>query len=127
MQDRTAEVRERGFTDHVLVCTTDRESDLACCGDAGGDAVFEAVVDWLRERDVLWSRVYVAETGCLGLCSENGVAVAIQPRNRWYSDVTPAEVSTLLADEFGAEEVEDEGEPEDEEPAADKPWGFLFK
>ena len=102
MQDRTAEVRERGFTDHVLVCTTDRE-DRACCGDAGADAVFDAVVDWLRERDVLWSRVYVAETGCLGLCSEGGAAVAIQPRNRWYSDVTPADVSELLVEEFGPE------------------------
>jgi (2Fe-2S) ferredoxin len=102
MEDRTAEVRERGFTDHVLVCTTDRD-DHACCGDAGGEAVFDAVVDWLRERDVLWSRVYVAETGCLGLCSEGGAAVAIQPRNRWYSDVTSDDVSELLADEFGAE------------------------
>ena len=29
----------------------------------------------------------------------------------------------FLADEFGAEEVEDEGEPEDEEPR--KAWGWL--
>jgi len=27
MDDRSAEVRESGFTDHVLVCTNDRESD----------------------------------------------------------------------------------------------------
>jgi (2Fe-2S) ferredoxin len=103
MQDRTAEVCEGGFTDHVLVCTNDRDSDYACCADAGGAAVLESVKDWLRERDVFWSSVYVAETSCLGLCSADGTAVAVQPRNRWYSDVRPEEVPTLLSAEFGAD------------------------
>jgi (2Fe-2S) ferredoxin len=101
MQDRTGDVRDDGFTDHVLVCTNDRDADYACCADAGGQAVLDAVKDWLRERDAFWSSVYVAETGCLGLCSADGTAVAIHPRNRWYSDVRPAEVRSLLAGEFG--------------------------
>jgi len=103
MEDRTTEVHERGFSDHVLICTTDRDDEHACCGDAGGDAVFEAVVDWLRERDVLWSRVHVAETSCLGLCSADGAAIAVHPRSNWYSDVRPEDVASLLADEFGPE------------------------
>jgi (2Fe-2S) ferredoxin len=101
MRDRTADVRSEGFTDHVLVCTNDRDADYACCADAHGQAVHEAVKAWLRERDVFWSSVRVAETSCLGLCSEDGTAVAIQPRNRWYSDVSPAEVPALLDGEFG--------------------------
>lgn len=101
MRRRTEEVREEGFTDHVLVCTNDRDAEYACCADVGGRAVLSAVKAWLRERDVFWSRVYVAETSCLGLCSAEGTAIAIQPRNEWYSDVTPGEVPTLLAAEFG--------------------------
>lgn len=103
MEDRSTDVTKNGFTDHVLVCTNARDSDYAACADARGPDVCDAVKNWLRERDVFWSRVYVAETSCLGLCSEDGTAVAIQPRNRWYSDVVPGDVPALLAAEFGPE------------------------
>jgi (2Fe-2S) ferredoxin len=103
MEERTAAVFENGFTDHVLVCTTDRDGEYACCADAHGQEVLDAVQQWLRDRGVFWSNVYVAETGCLGLCSEDGTAVAIHPRGQWYADVTPADVPSLLEDEFGPE------------------------
>lgn len=102
-RNRTSEVHENGFSDLVLVCTNDRDSEYACCAGAGGPAVYEAVTSWLRARGVLWSHVYVAETTCLGLCSADGTAIAIQPRDRWYSDVLPADVPDLLVDEFGAD------------------------
>ncbi|MGB9964682.1 ferredoxin [Halobacterium sp. CBA1126] len=101
MRDRTDDVAANGFTDHVLVCTTARDGEHACCADAGGPAVYDAVTEWLRERGVFWSRVHVAETSCLGLCSAGGAAVAIHPRGRWYSDVEPRDVPELLAAEFG--------------------------
>lgn len=101
MNDRTADVRANGFTDHVLVCTNDRESEHACCADVGAGEVYEAVTEWLRERGVFWSHVHVARTGCLGLCSADGVAMVIHPRNRWYSDIRPEEVPSLLREEFG--------------------------
>lgn len=101
MRDRTAEVRERGFADHVLVCTNDRDAECACCADADADGVYEAVAAWLRDRGAFWSRVHVAETTCLGLCSADGAAVAIHPRGRWYSDVRPTDVPDLLRAEFG--------------------------
>lgn len=101
MRDRSADVRENGFTDLVLVCTNDRDSEYAACATADGPAVYEAVTTWLRERGVFWSRVFVAETTCLGLCSADGTAMAIQPRNRWFSDVRPEEVPDLLAEAFG--------------------------
>jgi (2Fe-2S) ferredoxin len=103
MKDRTEDVRADGFTDHLLVCTNDRDSEYACCAEAHGAAVFETVTDWLRERGVFWSQVHVAETSCLGLCSAEGTAIAIHPRNRWYSDITPEDVPELLAAEFGPE------------------------
>jgi (2Fe-2S) ferredoxin len=120
MKHRTEDVQENGFSDHVLVCTNDRDSEYACCAVANGRDVYETVKSWLRERDVFWSRVHVAETNCLGLCSVEGTAVVIYPRNRWYSDVSPAEVPKLLEDEFGADgsrlgvEIDDEHESDDE-------------
>ncbi|MFC6837518.1 (2Fe-2S) ferredoxin domain-containing protein [Halomarina ordinaria] len=103
MRERTGAVLENGFSDHVLVCTHERDSEYACCADAHGRDVSEAVRTWLRDRGVFWSRVHVAETSCLGLCSAEGTAIAIHPRNRWYSDVVPADVPDLLAAEFGPE------------------------
>jgi (2Fe-2S) ferredoxin len=103
MEERTDEVIESGFSDHVLVCTNDRDSEHACCAEAGGEEVADAVKAWLRDRGVFWSSVYVAETSCLGLCSADGAAVAIHPRGRWYADVTPADVPGLLEAAFGPE------------------------
>lgn len=76
MRDRTARQRER-LEAHVFVCTNDRESEHACCGDVGADETLEAVVSWLRERDAFWTAVSVTTTGCLGLCSEGGTAISI--------------------------------------------------
>ncbi len=101
MRQRTERIRESGFTDHVLVCTNARDSEHAACAAASGDEVYAAVKTWLRERDVFWSQVHVAETSCLGLCSADGTAIAIHPRGQWYSDVCPGDVPTLLETEFG--------------------------
>ena len=101
MRDQTEDVREQGFTDHVLVCTNARDSEYAACAEAHGPAVYDAVTTWLRDRGVFWSHVHVAETSCLGLCSADGTAIAIHPRNRWYSDVRPGDVPDLLCEEFG--------------------------
>ncbi|RDI70265.1 (2Fe-2S) ferredoxin domain-containing protein [Halopelagius longus] len=106
MRPRTEEVAEKGFSDHVLVCTNARDSEYACCAEAHGADVYDAVKSWLRERDVFWSRVHVAETSCLGLCSAEGTAVAIHPRSRWYSDVRPEDVPDLLEGEFGPDATE---------------------
>ncbi|RKD97382.1 (2Fe-2S) ferredoxin domain-containing protein [Halopiger aswanensis] len=100
MRDRTAQQRER-LEAHVFVCTNDRESEHTCCADVGADETLDAVIDWLRERDAFWTAVSVTTTGCLGLCSEGGAAIAIQPRNEWYSDVRPDDVAALLEDAFG--------------------------
>lgn len=102
MDERTDAMVERGLAALVLVCTNDR-AEYACCADAGGVAVADAAREWLRERELFWSRVAVVETGCLGMCSENGAAVVVQPHNEWYAEVDPSEVPTLLADTFGGD------------------------
>ena len=120
MKSRTEEVRSEAFSTVVLVCANDRDGEYACCTDAGADAVREAIVGWLRDREAYWSGVAVARTSCLGLCSEGGVAVAVQPRDRWYSDVTPADVPELMAGEFGADAAR-VGRVADEHPASSDP------
>ncbi len=102
MQRRTDHQRDR-IGAQVLVCTNDRDSEYACCAAVGADEVVAAVKAWLRDRDAFWSPIAVTETSCLGLCSEDGTAIAIQPRNEWYSDVTPEDVPTVLEREFGPE------------------------
>jgi len=103
MNERTDEVLAEGFTDLVVVCTNDRDADCACCGGVGGEEVAAAVREWLRDRDAFWTRVYVTESSCVGLCSADGAALAVQPRNEWYSGVTADEVPALLASVFGAD------------------------
>lgn len=98
MRCRTAEQQRRDLT-WILVCTNER-SEHAACADAGGEAVLSEIQRWLRERDLFWTEAAVVETSCLGLCSEDGTAVAFQPRDEWFSDVTPEEVSDLLGAEL---------------------------
>jgi len=101
MKRRTADQKERGLRAHVFVCTHERDSEYACCADADGEAVADAVRSWLRDREAFWDPVAVSTTSCLGLCSEAGTALTIQPRDEWYSDVNVEEVPDLLAAEFG--------------------------
>lgn len=102
MKHRTEEHRDR-LDAHIFVCTNDRSGEHACCADVDGEAVTERVKAWLRERDLFWSSVSVSTTSCLGLCSAEGAALTIQPRNEWYSDIDPEEVPKLLESEFGPE------------------------
>jgi (2Fe-2S) ferredoxin len=86
---------------HVFVCVNDRDSEHACCAAVGGEETTTAVKAWLRERNAFWSPVGVSTTDCLGLCSEAGTAITIQPQNEWYAEVTPEEVPALLSSAFG--------------------------
>ena len=97
---RTAEQRAR-LGAHVFVCTNARDGEYSCCHGAGAEETLAAVKAWLRERNAFWSPIGVSTTGCLGLCSEGGAAITIQPRDEWYSDVRPEDVPAILEREFG--------------------------
>ena len=104
---RRTEKQTTRLAAHVFVCVNDRDSEYACCADAGGEETVAAVKEWLRERDAFWSPVGVSTTDCLGLCSEAGTAITIQPRDEWFAEVRPADVDDLMSEAFGsdAEEV----------------------
>ncbi|PAU84685.1 2Fe-2S ferredoxin [Halorubrum salipaludis] len=101
MERRTERMRERGVSATVLVCTNER-TEYAACAAVDGVDVANAVRDWLRERDRYWSEVAVAETSCLGMCSEGGVAVVVHPHDEWFAEVTVDDVPTLMTELFGA-------------------------
>lgn len=100
MERRTDQQTTR-LAAHVFVCTNERDSEYVACAEVDGEATLSAVRSWLRERDAFWSPIGVSATDCLGLCSEGGTAVTIQPRNEWYAEVRPEDVPDLLADAFG--------------------------
>jgi (2Fe-2S) ferredoxin len=101
MERRTEQMHERGVTATVFVCTNERTEYAACAAVGGGD-VADAVRGWLRERDRYWSEVAVAETSCLGMCSEDGVAVVVHPHDEWFAEVTVDDVPTLMTAMFDA-------------------------
>lgn len=81
MHRRTDDVLDEGFTDLVLVCTNDRDSEYTCCADVTVMRSPNPSVSGFANRRC-FGNVYVVETSCLGLCSDGGVAIAIQPRNQ---------------------------------------------
>jgi len=99
--ERRTEQQTARLASHVFVCTNARDSEYAACADADAEGTVEAVKSWLRERDVFWSPIGVSTTDCLGLCSAEGTAITIQPRNEWYAEVTPSDVPELLTEAFG--------------------------
>ncbi|GAB6878047.1 hypothetical protein JCM17823_03210 [Halorubrum gandharaense] len=104
MERRTKRMHERGLETVVFVCTTARD-DHACCADVAGAAVADAARDWLRERDRYWTEVAVAETSCLGMCSEDGAAVLVQPADEWFANVGVEDVPALLGETLPDREV----------------------
>lgn len=97
MERRTGQMHDRGLETVVFVCTTARE-EHACCGDVEGVDVADAARDWLRERDRYWTEVAVVETSCLGMCSEDGAAVLVQPADEWFANVAVDDVPALLGE-----------------------------
>lgn len=100
MERRTDE-QTRRLAAHVFVCTNERDSEYVACAEVDGEATLSAVRSWLRERGAFWSPIGVSATDCLGLCSEAGTAITIQPRNEYYAEVRPEDVPDLLAEAFG--------------------------
>jgi (2Fe-2S) ferredoxin len=80
----------------VLVCLNSRPpgNPRGSCGERGSQAVLDALKDRLRDSP-LEGRVMVNKAGCLKHCSQ-GVAVAVQPDNVWYAQVTEADVAELF-------------------------------
>jgi (2Fe-2S) ferredoxin len=100
----------------VLVCVNCRPpgNPKGSCGEKGGQSLFEALRDLLREGG-LHQRVMVNRTMCLKHCSR-GAVVAVQPDNVWYGGVTRDDLPEICDAHFGR------GRPVERLLMPDIPW-----
>jgi (2Fe-2S) ferredoxin len=81
----------------IFVCTNRRDAGDplgAGCGDRG-EAVHEALRTAIGSRRA-WTDVWLARTGCLGVCPKHGCTVALAPSGGVVEEVEPDDVDTLL-------------------------------
>lgn len=81
---------------HVLVCTNDRHGARKACADGDSIKLREHLKELVQQRPDLRAKVRVSASGCLGLCAE-GPNVIIYPQAIWFSAVTFADASRLMA------------------------------
>ncbi len=80
---------------HIFVCTNDHHGKRKSCADGGNKAVRTLLKAEVKKRG--WTgRVRVSQCGCTGLCMK-GPNVLIYPQKIWFSDVTEADVTVILA------------------------------
>jgi len=71
------------WTDCVMVCANERDPELgrAYCGASEGSELRQ----WLKDRvraEGLRGKMLAVKTGCLGICADRGVTVAIVPEGK---------------------------------------------
>lgn len=81
---------------HFFVCNNRRPADHPLgpgCG-ARGESVFAGLKERVAiDRD--YQRVWVTQTGCIGVCPRRGATVAIYPEGRILTEVGPEDVDPL--------------------------------
>lgn len=83
------------FVCHIFVCTNDRKGERKSCADGNSAEVRSALKKEVNARG--WKgKIRVSQSGCLGLCMK-GPNVIIYPQKTWFSGVTPADTSEILA------------------------------
>lgn len=80
---------------HVFVCQNDRPAGgKPSCGATGG-TVFAALQREIGADPVLWGRVAITSSGCLGRCFE-GPTVVVYPDAVWYGGITAEDVPEIV-------------------------------
>ena len=91
---KVSTVRRRA---NVFVCTNRRDARDplgAGCGDRG-EQVHDALRSAIGARRA-WSDVWLARTGCLGICPTRGCTVALTPSGAVIEEVEPDDAEALL-------------------------------
>ena len=83
-------------THHIFVCTSSRPTgqQKGFCHGKSSLGIMEALLEEINERG-LGDKVFVTNTGCLGLC-EKGPIVIVYPENVWYFSVSPDDVEEIM-------------------------------
>ncbi len=77
----------------VFVCLNERP-DGVCCANGNAAAIHAQLKAAVKARG-LGALVRVSRAGCMNRCG-SGPNVMVFPDNRWYSEVTEADVMTIL-------------------------------
>jgi (2Fe-2S) ferredoxin/precorrin-6B methylase 2 len=86
------------FRYHVFACDQRKPEGAPCCSERGSAAVIEALRREIGARGLV-DVVQVTTCGSIGLC-ERGPNLVVYPEGVWYSGVTPADVSEIVAEHF---------------------------
>ena len=86
---------------HILVCTNQRPPGhpRGSCGESGATSVLEKLSSEIESK-MLFGKVIISTTSCLGPCSM-GPVVVVYPDGVWYSRVKPGDVAEILDQHIG--------------------------
>lgn len=86
---------------HILVCTNQRPPGhpRGSCGEGGAASVLEKFSMEIESK-MLFGKVIISTTSCLGPCSM-GPVVIVYPDGVWYNRVKPADVPEILDQHIG--------------------------
>jgi (2Fe-2S) ferredoxin len=86
---------------HILVCTNQRPPGhpRGSCGESGATGVLEKFSMEIESK-MLFGKVIISTTSCLGPCSM-GPVVIVYPDGVWYNRVKPADVTEILDQHIG--------------------------
>jgi (2Fe-2S) ferredoxin len=96
----------------MFVCTNRRPKDAPLgpgCAEAG-DRVYEALKQEVASRRH-YTKVWVTQTQCLGICPREGATVAAYPNGHILTEVHREDAPALYARELAATSGSGDGEP----------------
>ena len=82
---------------HVFVCVQNRPQGHprgSCGGERGSQAILDAFYREVESR-MLFGRIAVTGTGCLGTCA-TGPSVLVYPEGIMYGGVRPEDVKSII-------------------------------
>ena len=91
------EVGSLGFyTQHIFVCTNQKEEGKTCCANQGGVPYFAYLKEKLRALGKLGpGKLKISQSGCLGRC-QSGPCLVIYPEGVWYTYQSFADLDQII-------------------------------
>ncbi len=80
---------------HVFVCTNKRDNGRSCCSNVGGEEIFYALKDHVKNNG-LTGRIWVTRTGCLGFCNDVGASIVVYPDQKWFLQVKKEDLPAVI-------------------------------
>lgn len=94
------------FQKHIFICTNQKESGKACCGEERGMELVQKFRDVLNEKG-LKGTVRAQRAGCLDAC-KFGPALVVYPDGVYYAPVSPDDVERIVNEHIiGGKPVEE--------------------